>query len=59
MGVNEDGTMQKFTDHSNINLPPSFKEFEKNEIIWLRPEEYLREIAYETEVSKRRQEKKT
>ncbi len=59
MGVNEDGTMNKFTDQTNIYLPPSFHEFEKSEIIWLRPEEYLREIAYETEVSKRRMEKKT
>ena len=26
--------------------------------MWLRPEEYLREIAYDNEMAKRRQEKK-
>jgi hypothetical protein len=35
-------------------LPPSYKEFEKNEIMWIRPEEYLKEIAYDQEVAKRK-----
>lgn len=42
---NEDGSVQKFVDNTQIYLPPSFKEFEKQEIVWLRPEEYLKEIA--------------
>ena len=41
-----------------IHLPPSFHEFEKQEIQWLRPEEYLREIAYENEAQRRKMERK-
>ena len=29
---------KKFTDESKIYLPPSFHDYEKNEILWLRPE---------------------
>lgn len=48
-GINkaEDGSIIKYTDDTTIYLPPSYHEFEKNEIVWLRPEEYLREIAYD------------
>lgn len=55
---NEDGTFTKFEDNTPIYLPPSYKDFEKNEILWVRPEEYLREIAFDNEMVKRRQEKK-
>lgn len=34
-------------------------EFERGEVQWLRPEEYLKEIAFELEVSKRKKEKQT
>ena len=39
-------------------MPPSFKDFCKGQAVWLRPEEYIKEIMYEKEVQKRRQEKK-
>jgi hypothetical protein len=39
-------------------LPPSFQYFTKDEPVWLRPNEYIKEIMYEKEVEKRRQEKK-
>ena len=55
---NEDGSIIKFEDNFKVNLPPSYQEYEKNEILLLRPEEYLREIAYDQEMSKRRNEKK-
>jgi hypothetical protein len=51
---NEDGSIIKFEDATPIALPPSYKEYEKGEIFWLRPEEYLREIAYDNELSKRK-----
>ena len=54
----EDGNFAKFEDHTKIYLPPSFTEFEKNDIHWLRPEEYLREIAYDNEFQKRKMERK-
>lgn len=54
----EDGSIIKFEDKTSIYLPPSYHEYEKNQILWLRPEEYLREIAYDNETAKRRQEKK-
>lgn len=56
---NEDGTLQKFTDNTTVYLPPSFHEYEKGEIQWLRPEEYLAEIAYDNELQKRKAEKKS
>lgn len=39
-------------------MPPSFDYFTKGEPVWLRPGEYIKEIMYEKEVEKRRQEKK-
>lgn len=56
----EHGHYTKYTDASQIYLPPSFHEFEKGsgEIQWLRPEEYLREIAFDNELQKRRMERK-
>lgn len=55
----ENGHFVKYTDNTPIYLPPSFKDYEKDgEIQWLRPEEYLREIAYENETQKRRMERK-
>lgn len=50
---------EKFTDATQIHLPPSFLDFDKGgEIQWLRPEEYLREIAFDNEVQKRKMERK-
>ena len=55
----EDGHFAKYTDHSPIYLPPSYQEFDKtSEIQWLRPEEYLKEVAYENEAQKRKVERK-
>lgn len=36
----EDGSIIKFEDPTPIYLPPSYHEFEKSDIQWLRPEEY-------------------
>jgi hypothetical protein len=33
-----------FTDETKIFLPPSFKEFMKEDNIWLRPDAYIREV---------------
>lgn len=60
----ENGNWQKFTEPEPVDgvgvlhLPPSFKDFTKGEATWLRPEEYIREIMYEKEVHRRKQEKK-
>lgn len=60
----EDGTWSKFTEPEPINnvgkihLPPSFGYFIKDEPMWLRPDDYIREIMFEKEVLRRRQEKK-
>lgn len=54
----DENSHPKFTDNTKIFLPQSYADFEKNEILWLRPEEYLKEIAYDNEVQKRRMEKK-
>jgi len=60
----ENGTVQKFTEPEpvdgvgQLHLPPSFNDFTKGEPVWMRPEEYIKEIMYEKEVQKRRQEKK-
>ncbi len=47
IGKDEDGNFIKYTDQTELYLPPSFTEFEKGEIQWLRPEEYLRELAFD------------
>ena len=60
----ENGNWQKFTEPEPVegvgeyHLPPSFDYFTKGEAQWLRPQEYIRDILYEKEVEKRRQEKK-
>lgn len=61
----EHGAWQKYTEPAPnaegvgaIHLPPSFEYFTKGAAKWLRPEEYIREIIYEKEVQRRRQEKK-
>ena len=40
------------------HLPPSFTDHVDEKPVWMRPEEYIREILYEQEVQKRRKEKK-
>jgi hypothetical protein len=58
------GVWSKFTEPEptggvgELCLPPSFKDFCKAGATWLRPEEYIKEIMYEKEVQRRRQEKK-
>ena len=60
----ESGEWGKFTEKEpvegvgELHLPPSFSDFTKGEAVWLRPPEYIKEIMYEKEVQKRRQEKK-
>ena len=60
----EDGQWSKYTEPEavngvgELNLPPSFTDFTKGAPIWMRPEEYIKEIMYEKEVHRRRQEKK-
>jgi hypothetical protein len=60
----ENGVWSKFTQPEavngvgELNLPPSFDHFTKGEPVWMRPEEYIKEIMYEKEVHRRRQEKK-
>ena len=51
MTQNEDGKEEKFTEDFEYYLPPSYSDFEKNAVVWARPETYLRELAYETEVA--------
>jgi len=58
MTTNEEGEKQKFVDDTPIYFPPSFKDYEKGEMKWLRPEEYLLELRFDEEIQKRRQEKK-
>ena len=55
---NADGDIVAFTDDTQIFLPPSFKEFMRDKNIWLRPEEYLREVLCEQEIEKLKAEKK-
>jgi hypothetical protein len=58
------GNWSKFTEPAAVNgvgelyLPPSFNDFTKGNPVWMRPEEYIKEIMYEKEVHRRRQEKK-
>jgi hypothetical protein len=47
-----------FEDSTQFFLPPSFKEFMRNEEIWLRPETYIREIIHEQEMDKLKAEKR-
>lgn len=60
----ENGHWSKFTEPEavnglgELNLPPSFNDFTKGSTMWMRPEEYIKEIMYEKEVHRRRQEKK-
>jgi hypothetical protein len=60
----EDGHWSKFTEPEavkgvgELNLPPSFNDFTKSAPVWMRPEEYIKEIMFEKEVYRRRQEKK-
>lgn len=60
----ERGVWQKFTEAGPVDgvgalhLPPSFQDFTKGEPVWMRPEEYIKEIMYEKEVQRRRLEKK-
>ena len=46
----EEGKDIEFTDETVITLPPSFHEFERDDIQWLRPHEFLREVAIEREL---------
>lgn len=50
---------QVFQDDTPIYLPPSFFDFERREITWRRPQEFLKLAAIENEMHKVREEKKT
>lgn len=50
---------QVFQDDTPIYLPPSFYDFERREITWRRPQEFLKLAAIENEMHKVREEKKT
>ena len=60
----EEGNWTKFTEVEpkdgvgEVHLPPSFEYFTKGKPVWMRPNEYIKEIMYEKEVQKRRMEKK-
>lgn len=60
----EDGVWSKFTEPEPVDgvgelfLPPSFNYYTKSQPVWLRPDDYIKEIMYEKEVQKRRMEKK-
>jgi hypothetical protein len=47
-----------FEDPTQIYLPPSFKEFMRQEHIWLRPEAYIREILHESQLDSLKAEKR-
>lgn len=49
----------KFTDETMIHLPPSFHDFEPHEILWLRPDQYMKELAKERDAKQRKEAKKT
>jgi len=54
----EDGETIPFVDATEIFLPPSFKEFMRDKNHWLRPDEYLREILAEQELTRLKADRK-
>lgn len=46
-----------FTDKATLFLPPSFKEFMRDEENWLRPDAYIREVVAADKYKEMRQEK--
>lgn len=55
----EEGNDVEYEDETPISLPPSFQEFEKDEIQWLRPRDFLREVAIERELQRMKDEGRT
>lgn len=55
---NSEGQTESFKDETVLHLPPSFKEFMRDQDNWLRPHEYLREILAEQEHERLKAEKK-
>lgn len=47
-----------YEDNFKFYLPPSFKEFMRDEDIWLRPDAYIREIIHEQETDRLKAEKR-
>lgn len=47
-----------FTDETKFYLPPSFKEFMKDQCNWLRPEAYIREVVGEEQLKALKAERK-
>ena len=47
-----------FTDEFEFFMPPSFNEFERKCIRWLRPDDYLYEISHDKEVKTTKNDKK-
>ena len=54
----EEGETIPYKDETEIFLPPSFKEFMRGEEHWLRPDEYLREVLAEQELTRLKAERK-
>ena len=49
---------KRFTDDFTVYLPPSFKEFMRDQNNWLRPSEYIREIIHEEETNRLKKERR-
>ena len=56
--TNAEGQAEPFVDETACHLPPSFKEFMRDQENWLRPVDYLREILAEQEHERLKAEKK-
>ena len=54
----ENGEIQPFLDETKLYLPPSFKEFMKDQSYWLRPSDYIREVIAEAEQKALKSERK-
>ena len=55
---NEEGEIIPWTDETQIYLPPSFAEFMRDKEHWLRPDEYIREVLAEQELTRLKAEKR-
>ena len=56
--TNAEGQAEPYKDETALHLPPSFKEFMRDQDHWLRPQDYLREVLAEQEHERLKAEKK-
>lgn len=56
---NEEGEDKEFEDPFEYTMPPSFADFERKKIRWLRPYEYLIEFQKDLERQRTKEENKT